>query len=211
MNIAIYTAIFKNYDKLNKLPLIDADKFCFTDNKNIIQDSWNTLQINARNDLNPIKRNRWFKLFPYKINDLKDYDITIYIDGNCSIISNNFIDYCIKNLKSDILIYKHNLRNCIYKEIVECKRCRKFKENYRTQLNDYRKIYPINNGLYWCGCLIRRNSKVNEKISELWWEHLNKYTFRDQVSFPVVLYKLGIHPSIFPEKIENHIIIKKHA
>jgi hypothetical protein len=157
--------------------------------------------------------NRWYKLFPDKIDVLNNYDITIYLDGNCSLRNTGFINLCISNLEnSDMLLFKHPHRSCIYEEFAACRQFRKFDAsgNDIMQEQAYRKFYSSNNGLYWCGCLVRRKSGILSRISEQWWEHLMKYTWRDQISFPVVCHLNKFTPLTFKEPLKRYVNWHSH-
>ena len=61
------------------------------------------------------------------------------------------------------------------------------------QVEEYKKRgYPAHNGLWACGLLIRRNNDKIKKFNKLWWEHNKKYTYQDQLSFPVCAREVGL-------------------
>jgi len=214
LKVAIYTSIVNKYDSI-KLPIKQesytgkVDYFCFTS-----EAGSNRYKISVpRLDLHPRLINRWYKLFPNEINELNNYDITIYIDGNLSITNPGFVDFCLNKLgNTDFALYKYHTRSCIYKEISECRKQKKFGvyDNHLVQELDYRRFYPANNGLYWCGCLIRRKSSINNLISLQWWNHIIKYTWRDQISFPVACYLNRFTPTVITEPVSNNIIVREH-
>jgi|GEM_PF-1225771 len=216
LKIAVYTAIFDRYDDLKPLmpQSIPADFYHFTDNPRIIDNQWKICEapVPGKN-LNARLMNRWYKLFPDKIEVLNDYDITIYLDGNCSLRNAGFIDACVASLANgDMLLFRHPRRSCIYEEFAACRQFRKFDASGSdiVQEREYRKFYTSNNGLYWCGCLVRRKSDTLRRISEHWWEHLMKYTWRDQVSFPVVCHLDGFSPLTFKEPMSRYINCRLH-
>ena len=72
-------------------------------------------------------------------------------------------------------------------------------ELINPQLDFYRKNnYPENNGLYELPVLIRKKSERNNLINLRWWEQICKWSSRDQISFPVVMWSLGLKPIVLP-------------
>jgi GT2 family glycosyltransferase len=214
--IAVYTAIFNRYDDLKPIvpQSLPADFICLTDNSGKSDRQWRTgVPDIPEHDLSPRLRNRWCKLFPGKIEELNGYDITIYLDGNCTVRSPDFIRFCIDGLAHrELLVFRHPSRSCVYEEFVACRHYHKFdgSGNDREQERDYRRFYPAGNGLYWCGCLVRRRSENLQAICEQWWEHLLKYTWRDQLSFPVVCYMNGFTPSTFDGSMDEQVLRRPH-
>jgi hypothetical protein len=48
-----------------------------------------------------------------------------------------------------------------------------------------------------------------EKLFDDWWEEVNKYSFRDQLSLPYVLWKHSIVPHSLNDNINKNIYINK--
>lgn len=88
----------------------------------------------------------------------------------------------------DIALLKHPLRSCVYAEAEVCK---KFKKGdpakIDEQIDKYRKQgYPENNGLAQCSMIIRRHTPKLIQLNEAWWAEITRYSYRDQLSFPVI-------------------------
>lgn len=61
------------------------------------------------------------------------------------------------------------------------------------QIKQYRKEgFPKNFGLYACGIMIRKNTSEIINFMELWYSEICKYSHRDQISFPYILWKTPI-------------------
>ena len=89
MKTVIYTAITSNYDSLKQIRNQNQnfDLICFTDNPNLRYNSYNWNIYPIPNDLlqfSKIKQQRLLKILPHKY--LSKYDISIWIDGNITII-----------------------------------------------------------------------------------------------------------------------------
>ena len=49
--------------------------------------------------------------------------------------------------------------------------------------------FPKNFGLWETGVIIRKNNDKIKTMEQKWWELLNTYSHRDQLSFPFILWK----------------------
>jgi len=89
----------------------------------------------------------------------------------------------------------HPYRTCLYDEAKEmASGYKNLKKTINDQVKQYREDgMPDQQGLYGCSMLIRRGDKNNViKHCELWWEEVKKYSPRDQISFPYVLWKYNL-------------------
>lgn len=128
-----------------------------------------------------------------------DSDISVWLDGNIELLipEEEFIKEFLGD--ADIGLFKHPYRDCIYDEAVaDVGRI----EMLKPQVDYYRSQgYPEKNGLYECGVLVRRNT-ANE-FNEAWWEEM-KWSSRDQISFPYVLWKHPLKVKINEGNVRNH-------
>lgn len=203
MNIAVYTTLFGNYDTHKQWPKqnINAKYYIITDNPDLKVEGWETIVPNyPRYDLSPRLRAKFFKMFPWEVKQLAQSNITIYIDASIDVKSDHFIDYCIRNLTADMLLYKHPQRGCIYDEAKASLELIKYKnEPITEQINFYKSFFPPKQGLYACGVMVRKHTEIVRKIMfDWWWENI-KYSFQDQLSFPVVCKMNDFKPATFAE------------
>jgi hypothetical protein len=177
MNIC-YTAIFAEYDKLNE-PLIITPGWryiCFSD-KPIYSKNW-TVILHPIEEKSAQKQARRIKILPHEY--FPNLDNSIWVDGrvtiNCNL--NNF-------LGNSILLMKHNERNCIYDEAWTCMESKKDEPHkIIQQIHRYKKDkYPVNNGLVATGFIFRRNTLKMHNFCKSWWNEVNNYSIRDQISF----------------------------
>ena len=193
--IAVYTSVFGNYDKI-KEPLYVSDRcdyFAITD-QDIPSDSvWKKIdcsKIEGFEDLDNYHKSKFCKFFPHKI--LPDYEYSIWIDGNAQIVADMYplVDRMADN--HVMATFQNPLHNCIYTE-------RNFliyldavkMEEIDKQINDYKNVgFPKKFGMREFTIIVRKhNDKKLHKYMEEWWEQVNMYTMRDQISFPFVLFK----------------------
>ena len=122
---------------------------------------------------------------------MTDYNIAVYVDGNTTI-DISLYRYIDANCKNLITFKKHSLRNCIYSEIDAVIR---FKKETRDMCESIRKRYldegyPKNNGLFENNVIVLRlkDARVQELL-DAWWDEINKYSHRDQLSLNYVIWK----------------------
>ena len=112
----IYTTIFGEYDTLINPHFIDKgwDYICFTDNENLSSDVWEIKKCTPYyTDLT--RSAKRYKILPHRF--LKDYEYSIFIDGNLTVRGN--IDQLINSCNVSFFDHAQNKldpRNCIYKE-----------------------------------------------------------------------------------------------
>ena len=196
--LAVYTCITGYYDML-QTPIYcssDLDYICFTNNKDLHSDIWNIKYI-SDNSLDNIRLARYVKLFPYIF--LKEYDTSIWVDGKYQIKA-DMKEYVTKYEKTkSMLCFPHPERDCIYDEAVVCKYIKKcVVEDVDRQIDKYKNLnYPVKNGLYETGCIVRNHhDAIVQTIMSDWWDEIVKYSYRDQISFPYILWKHDYLPDI---------------
>lgn len=116
----------------------------------------------------------------------------IWIDGNINLFVSE--EELIAMTKPySVGVFRHPERNCVYKEgqfIKKLAREGKKVVNEKLidrQLEDYNEMsYPKDNGLGATFILIRQNTPHINRLNEMWWAHICRYSLRDQLSFPFV-------------------------
>lgn len=195
----VYSAIFNNYDTPTpafKTPLIEAF-LLFTDNPKIHAPGWHVINVP--------------KMFPSSVYDSRYWKLhppsgsSIWLDGQISLSSELLIIDSLKALeKNDIALWRHPWRDCLYDEAQEC-----FKFGYGQSVIDQSTFYfenhkfPKNYGLWETGVLARRMTDSMFKMCEDWWSHILKFSYRDQISLPLVLNQNNIVPYDFPDLMRD--------
>lgn len=181
MKTIIYSAIYGDYDKPKKQPL-GIKPILFTDS--IESEDYEVRKVH-RAEEHPRMRAKYFKCMPHQV---LDCDISIWIDGSATIKTPYFKEWCLEKLgDNDIALFKHPDRDCIYDEANVSRGMLKYKSlAILEQVMEYKRGgYPVHGGLWACGLLIRRHNDKVKKFNKLWWRHNNKYTYQDQLSFPI--------------------------
>lgn len=176
MKTIVYSAIYGDYDDIKVQP-VEVKLFTET--------------THPRKESHPRMKAKYFKCNSHKL----DCDVSIWIDGSATIKTPDFEKWCLEQLgDGDIALIKHPDRDCIYDEANFCIFMDKYKDlPILEQVMEYAKQgYPQHNGLWACGLLIRRHNDKVKRFNKLWWEHNKKYTYRDQLSFPVCAKEVGL-------------------
>jgi hypothetical protein len=139
-----------------------------------------------------------YKVCPHLF--LPEYEYYIWLDST-HILEADPDELIEKYLKgSDIAVFKHPERDCVYEE---GKLVKKIKFDYpnliEEQLDFYEQMnYPEHNGLYELPVRIQRNNGRTRQLGLMWWEQICMFSSRDQISFPFVCNQLNIKPNIMP-------------
>lgn len=181
MKTIIYSAIYGDYDEPKKQPL-GIKPILFTDS--IESEDYEVRKVH-RAEEHPRMQAKYFKCMPHQV---LDCDISIWIDGSATIKTPYFKEWCLEKLgDNDIALFKHPDRDCIYDEANVSRGMLKYRDlPILLQVMEYKRGgYPVHGGLWACGLLIRRHNDKVKKFNKLWWRHNNKYTYQDQLSFPI--------------------------
>ena len=200
MKIAVVTSSIGSNKLLDPIPFEGVDYHAFIDD-NTANDKW-TIHPVIDFSSDPIYKNRRnakvYKILPFTF--LPEYDYYFWVDSTHILEKNPFevIDKYL--IDSDVAVFKHPERNCIYSEgkiVVDIKY--DHPNLVEDQLDFYRDIgYPENNGLYELPARVQRNTELTQRMGWMWWEQICMFSSRDQISFPFVCNQLGIKPSILP-------------
>jgi len=188
MKLTVFTAIFGDYDVLNEPLFVSSNikYICFTD-REYKSKNWD-VRVVPIVESTPRREARKHKILSHKY---VDADISLWIDGSRYVYKDPF-PY-IKRLlrKSDIITGIHPSRNCLYDEAVKCINTNKGNPtNIMKQVAKYHKEgYPRDNGLINSTIMLRRMTPVVIKVENDWWDELNNFSVRDQISFNYILWK----------------------
>lgn len=189
-NTVVYTAIFDSYDTLAE-PLdteANVDYICFTNCIDGDNSKWQIININIPDEITGSTANRYLKIHPHLF--LKEYEYSVYIDGNVQLL-NPVRQTCINSLcTSDIAAYRHSSNNSVREEAKSViKNGISDKSTVRQQMGKYFiNDFPDDRELTTNRVLYRRhNSETCIKIMNHWWEEMKRETQRDQLSLNYVL------------------------
>lgn len=190
--IVVYTANIGGYDELED-PLYRNENIkyvCYTDDRTYHSSVWNVTYLDLQKQEEAALKVRELKFFPHKY--FPEYEISVWVDSKFRICD-DIRKYIEKYMgKSSMLVFPHFERDCIYDEQVECVKLDKGDPILMGgQVYQYNKEgFPRHAGLAEGGCIVRRHhDKVLQKVMGDWWEQINHFSRRDQLSLPYVCWK----------------------
>jgi Protein of unknown function (DUF616) len=185
--MAVYTAIFSDYDEPPALQEIDdgIDYFLFTDGS--VKTAPAPWQIRVINPIfaDPQRDARRVKLLPHLFLP-KHYETSVWVDSSLLLkqLSIDLIEQILGD--ADIAVTRHDARNCLYEE-AKAVLAVKYESPARVgrQMSRYRmKGFPERFGLHATMFLARRHMRDKCLSFNLeWWEELSRFSKRDQLSF----------------------------
>lgn len=189
--IVIYTAISGGYDCLKEPEYVDkrCSYICFTDDQDLKSDIWEIRRLPSfGTDFN--RSAKQVKVLPH--NYLKEYDLSIWVDGAFAITGDLLSLVNIYMLNSGFLSFLHNARGNVYEDATVIINEGFDNENVViNQMNCYEQAgYKDDGGLISGGILFRRhNSPEIIGLMNRWWHEILTHSKRDQLSFNYSAWK----------------------
>ena len=193
--IVVYSCITGNYDNVID-PLYcneNIDYILFTNNKKIKSSKWKVVYVES-DKYDNVLFNRYIKMHPFEY--LKEYDYSIYIDGNIKIFTDISCFVEKINNRYGIALSTHSSR---IKLSDEAKACKKLKKGNIEEINICLQKYsslgmPDDYGLLEAPIIVTNlnNEKAKEIFNDWWNEFYNSNTYRDQIHLPFVLWQKKI-------------------
>lgn len=194
--IAIYTCIVGEYDELQEpvSVLPNCDYFIISDKppaQNSVFQYINIKDILPEDITDNTKKNRYCKINAHKL--FPQYRFSIYFDGNIQL-KPSAMTLVDKLPKTKIIAWCPNYWKSIYREVMSVLMNKKEEEEIilRQAEKYWMEGMPEDYGCLMCGILVREhNHPMCRKIMEEWWQQVEQFSKRDQISFPYVLWKNG--------------------
>jgi hypothetical protein len=192
MRKLLYTVITGNYDEPNPKPNFkDWDYLLITDNPDIDSKGWPIKLIEPSE--NSVKLQRYWKINSH----LLGYDLTCYIDGNMNLKADPIAIFT-KYGQSGFVFVQHPERKCFLYEgekVIELKK--DSLSSVRNQVGEYVKDgMPYNMGMMSTGMMLRTDKF--QDFESTWWNEVEKYSHRDQLSVMYAIWKTGLKPNTVP-------------
>jgi hypothetical protein len=162
----------------------------------------------------PVMEAKRYKVLPHLF--FPKESVTIWMDSNIRMKAD--VDAEVIALAAlmdhDIAVFKHPYRSSVYQEFDTLQDDPRFAIPYlQRQLKEQRKAYideglPASTPLFECNVLVRRNNERVNRLMDAWWAQICRWQWRDQVSFPYVLWKYasGVAvKAITPNVREHHL------
>jgi hypothetical protein len=200
--VAVFTALFGDFDippAQQAEQDIDVAWYAFTDHATFPA-PWKTIVVDDMHGC-PRLAAKHFKCSPTTF--LAEQQ-SIWIDANTEIISATFAREALDAMHDNIALYAHPQRDCIYLEASASLRLAPKKYRHtpiRAQAAHYRaEGHPAHGGLYACGTIARTHNPQIVELGRRWWTECVRWTYQDQLSFPVVCRQLELSPGRFDHR-----------
>lgn len=198
MKAAIYTCITNGYDQL-KAPRVvhpGIDYYCFNDGTIYVPEPWQSVPIKTQ--YKGAVANRFYKLLPHRHLTIRDYDVTVYVDGSVELVGDLWpLISRVWLADNSLWLYDHPSRFCVYEELMAIAEAMKapLREVQRASARLRKLGVGEKAGLFECTIVFRRNSAEAIQLMEKWWEEYLSEPRRDQVALSAVLahskFKIG--------------------
>lgn len=193
---AVYTALFGGYERLNEQPLgaaSDLDFICFTDDDTLASETWEIRVITPAFPLDLVRSQRDIKIRGHS--SLSGFDETLYIDNSVTlkVLPENLLDEWLTI--ADLAICQHSYRDRVVDEFDEVIALN-YDEPSRVneQLLHYAELYPdvLQQRPFWNALIARRHGLEVQGAMETWYQHVLRFSRRDQLSANVAISISGI-------------------
>lgn len=186
----VYTAIMGDYD--NPLPLIhkspDWTYLFFTDSPDLEVPGWEMVRVTPTD--NPRLQAKEIKILAHK--HLPPHEVSVWIDGSIQIkrSPDNLYE---PHKQAELVLVPHEDRHDIWEEgdkILELGK--ETWGNVTAQLDQYKYENfggSFRDDIYMGGILIRKPTFRVNKIMDEWMTEVRKWSTRDQLSLPYVLWR----------------------
>jgi len=179
---------------------IRVDWVCFTDQANLdVPAPWRAVHSPARFD-DPCLAAKVHKATP-----AVDATDVVWIDASMEVTSRTFVRDALAARHDGVAVFRHPRRDDIYAEAeaslgAEGQGGKYASQPLLDQVGHYRaEGHPEHGGLWACGVVAW--DLANPTAAELgraWLAECERWSWQDQLSFPVVCRRLGITPGVFP-------------
>lgn len=217
MKKVVYTAVTDGYELhpvINRRD--DWDFICFAESGLRCQ-GWEVELIDRKDILvdnqlmlsDKAKATKRIKILPHLF--VRDHDVSIWIDSSLQFkngISLNDLTRDFIGSNKLIRIREHPYRRCIYREAEEVVRIGlDTRECVDAVMARYRREkFPENFGLAESNFLLRKHGAESLiAFSRAWWENVENFSRRDQLSFDYIRWKFPIAVDFIDDKVRPEV------
>lgn len=202
---AVYTALLGGYEELNEQPIAAVSGvpfICFTDDPELTSDTWQFVRVEPLLPLDLVRSQRDLKIRGHRV--LDEFDETLYIDNSVLLLKTPEVILDDWLAEADYAVSLHSYRERVIDEFDEVVAL-----NYddagrvHEQLLHYSDLYQelIHQHPYWNGIIARRRTPDVDAAMQLWFDHVLRFSRRDQLSANVALGLSDVH--VNPIHIDN--------
>lgn len=203
----VFTALFGSTESLVEQPVAaqsDVRFICFSDNSALSSSTWEIVQVAPLFPADPRRSQRDIKIRGHKL--LEEFDQWLYIDNTVklkqtpeAILEEWLVD-------ADWAALSHDANSTLWDEFEANRKLNKdTTERIDEQLNDYIAFHRevLDHHPLWNGIFARRNTAEVAECSRLWFDHVLRYSARDQLSLLVALESHPIRINRITARVRN--------
>jgi Protein of unknown function (DUF616) len=193
---AVFTALLGDYEELINQPTAESSKvdfICFTNNSDLRSTSWKLHPVDPILPLDMVRSQRALKIRGHEI--LAEYDEVLYIDNSVFLRQDPavILDAWLEN--HDYAVARHSVRETVIDEFDQIIALHYDDPNrVNEQLLHYVELFPevLFERPYWNGMSARRNTPEVAAMMSTWFDHVLRYSRRDQLSANVAFSLSGL-------------------
>jgi hypothetical protein len=202
----LYSVLFGSYEALLEQPGVansGMDRILFTDKADLRSDTWQVCRVDPRFPADPVRSARRVKILAHEY--VADYDESLYIDNTVQLTvrpEELFVEMAPPELDPSFAIARHSFRGPVHEEFEAVLRdgldnpwrCDEQEKDYASTDPDSLDAPTLHTNI-----MVRHHHDplVRETMA-LWWEHVCRYSRRDQLSLVAVLRQTGLEPHVLP-------------
>lgn len=200
--IVVYTSIYGDYEQLLDQAAARTDGIpfvCFTDRSDLVSKFWEVRHVPGPFPSDPGRNSRRAKILAHEY--LPEYATSLYIDNSIELLRP--ADEIVRRLlppSVGMAQLGHSFRDSVADEFsavidedrdTHWRLCEQFR-HYQRDMPD------VLRGPATCtGLLVRRHSDPLVRAAmKLWWEHVLRYSRRDQLSIEIAAAQIGIERAV---------------
>lgn len=216
MKVAVISCNLNSFDKKYTNCIQKSNEqidYFYLDNSNFVL---------RKNSLHPRLQAKIPKMLAWQI--YKDYDFYIWLDASITFSNENSVDWLINLCKEDIAFFRHFERNSIQEEFLFMSNEMSKGNSYllsrcefefmKEQVEFYLSHKDFNDSLLFaCGVFIYSKKLISQNfnIMEQWFYHCSRWSIRDQLSIPFLLWLNKIKFNIIQDHLLKNIYIQYHG
>ena len=193
MKVAIYSALYGDYEEPKPLPDLGVEAIMYTDNPDLQAPGWTVRhQLLMDADTPPMMLAKYWKCHPEVA--MPDADVSLWLDASMTVLVDDYVQRCLDVLgDDDWVMAPHPDRTCVYDEADFSALLPRYEgARLHEQAEFYRGIgHPAKWGLFANGANVRRHTPAVAEVCEQWWWECQNRSWQDQVSLPVLVRLAG--------------------
>jgi Protein of unknown function (DUF616) len=194
--LVVYTAVLGDEQPLREQPMADvstSDFVCFTDDPRLGSDTWETVLVQPRLAADPVRSARFLKIVGHPA--LAGYDRSLWVDNAVELRKPPELFVGDWLADAHVAAPQHTLYATVAAEAEAA--IDLGKDDHLRVFEQLAHYLDTTSGAldarqHWTGLLARRGSQTATMAMTLWWEHVLRYSSRDQLSFGVAMTAAGV-------------------